>query len=50
MPIPEEQFPTLSNQGAMVSAQAAHTSTRAALAAPRSPVREVDYDVYLQGS
>src|SRR5271165_1630823 len=50
MPIPEQQLDTWSNQGAIVSAQATHTSVRAALAANTSPIREMNYDVYLQGS
>jgi hypothetical protein len=49
MPIPEQQLDTWSNQGATVSAQGTHTSVRAALAA-NSPIREMDYEVYLQGS
>jgi hypothetical protein len=50
MPIPEQQLDTWSNQGAIVSAQATHTSVRAALAANTSPIREMNYEVYLQGS
>jgi Nucleotidyltransferase domain len=50
MTIPEQQLATWSNQGATVSAQAAHTSVRAALAANTSPIREMNYEVYLQGS
>lgn len=50
MPIPELQLVIWSNQGAIVSAQAAHVSVRAALAADSSPIREMDYDMFLQGS
>jgi len=50
MPIPEQQLDFWSNQGAIVSAQATHTSVRAALAAYTSPIREMNYEVYLQGS
>lgn len=50
MPIPEQQLDTWSNQGAVVTAQATHVSVRAALAANSSPIREMDYDVFLQGS
>lgn len=50
MPIPEGQLDTWSNQGATVSAQATHNSVRAALAANSSPIRTLDYDVFLQGS
>jgi hypothetical protein len=50
MPIPEQQLDIWSNQGAIVSAQATHNSVRAALAANTSAIRQMDYDVFLQGS
>jgi predicted nucleotidyltransferase len=50
MPIPEQQLDTWSNQGATASAQATHISVRTALAANTSPIREMNYEVYLQGS
>jgi hypothetical protein len=50
MPISEQQLDTWSHQGATVSAQATHNSVRSALAANGSPIRNLNYDVYLQGS
>jgi len=50
MAIPEQQLTTWSHQGAIVTAQAAHTAVRNALAAANSPIRSLDYEVYLQGS
>src|ERR1035437_7211077 len=54
MPTLEAQLETWSNPGAGVSAQATHTSIRAALCANTSPIREMltrgDVEIYLQGS
>jgi hypothetical protein len=50
MAIPEQQLATWSNQGATVSAQATYTSVRAALSANTSPIRQMNYEAYLQGS
>lgn len=52
MSIPEAQLQTWSNQGATVSAQAAHESVRNALYAKNSPlmVKGINFEVYLQGS
>lgn len=49
MPIPSSQLETWENQGAVVSAQATHTSIRNALASHQWP-SGVSYDDYLQGS
>jgi hypothetical protein len=50
MSIPETQLETWCNQGATATSAAAYTSIKAALANPRSSVRNRDTDIYLQGS
>lgn len=50
MPIPESQLGTWSHQGAVTTAQATHQSIRNALIANTSPIRDKDFEVYLQGS
>jgi predicted nucleotidyltransferase len=50
LPIPREQCETWQKQGAAAAAQATHEAIRNALAAARSPVRERNFEVYLQGS
>lgn len=50
MGIPESQLETWSHQGAIASAKATHESIRNALSANTSPIRDEDYEVYLQGS
>ncbi len=50
MSIPESQLETWSHQGATTTAKATHESIRNALAASASPVREKDYEAFLQGS
>jgi hypothetical protein len=50
MSIPESQLETWCNQGATVTSAAAYTSIKAALADPKSKVRELNPEIYLQGS
>jgi hypothetical protein len=50
MSIPETQLETWSNQGATVTSAAAYTSIKAALADPKSQVRHLNPEIYLQGS
>jgi tRNA nucleotidyltransferase (CCA-adding enzyme) len=50
MVIPEKQLETWTNQGAVTSAQKAHESIRAALAAQTSPIKDMNVDIFLQGS
>lgn len=50
MPIPEAQLETWCNQGAVTTSAAAYTSIRTALADPRSKVRDLKPEIYLQGS
>jgi hypothetical protein len=50
VPIPESQLETWSHQGAIATARLTHESVRNALAAVSSPIRGMDYEVYLQGS
>lgn len=50
MAIPEAQLQTWSHQGAKITAAAAYQSVRNALAAPDSPIRGMNRDIYLQGS
>jgi hypothetical protein len=50
MPIPENQLETWCNQGAVVTSAAAYNSIRTALTASSSRVRELNPDIYLQGS
>lgn len=50
MPIPESQLETWSHPGAVTTAKLTHESIRNALAANNSPIRAMDYEVYLQGS
>src|SRR5437667_10793222 len=50
MPIPESQFETWSHQGATATSSGTYRSIQAALAAQNSPIRDKDYEVYLQGS
>jgi hypothetical protein len=50
MAIPERQCSTWSNPGATVTAVATHEAVRRALAADGSPLRNHNYEVFLQGS
>jgi hypothetical protein len=50
MAIPEPQLETWSHQGASVTASATYNSIQTALDALSSPVRGMNYQVYLQGS
>ena len=50
MPIPEAQLDTWSHQGAVTTASATYELIRRALTAPTSPIRGLDYEVFLQGS
>jgi len=50
MPIPESQLETWSHQGAVTTAKATHESVRHALSASTSPVRDKNFEAYLQGS
>lgn len=50
MPIPESQLETWSHQGAVTTAKVTHESVRHALSASTSPVRDKNFEVYLQGS
>jgi hypothetical protein len=50
MAIPETQLETWSNPGAVVSSQATHTSVRAALHADTSRIKNMNFEIYLQGS
>lgn len=54
MAIPEEQLETWAKQGAITTAKTTHESVRSALAADRSPIRQMvnhgDVEIYLQGS
>ena len=50
MAIPESQLVTWSHPGAITTAIATHESIRNALAANTSHIRDMDYEVYLQGS
>lgn len=50
MAIPESQLETWCNPGATVTSAAAYTSIQAALANPKSKVRDLKPEIYLQGS
>jgi hypothetical protein len=50
MPIPESQLDTWSHQGSVTSAKATYDSIRTALTASGSPVKDINFEVYLQGS
>ena len=50
MGIPESQLETWSHQGAVATAKATHESIRKALLAEKSPMKEKDFEIYLQGS
>lgn len=50
MGIPESQLETWSHQGAVTTARATHESVRNALESYESWPRDVEYEVYLQGS
>lgn len=50
MGIPESQLETWSHQGATVTAKATHESIRRALTVDTSPIRDKNFEVYLQGS
>ncbi len=50
MSIPETQLETWCNQGATVTSAAAYTSIKTALADPKSKVRDLTPEIYLQGS
>lgn len=50
MGIPESQFETWSHQGAITSSKATHESIRNALVANSSPVKDKNFEIYLQGS
>jgi hypothetical protein len=50
MAIPESQLETWCNQGATVTSSAAYTSIKAALGDPKSKVRDLNTEIYLQGS
>ncbi len=50
MPIPESQLETWSHQGAVVTSSTTYRSIQTALGAGTSPIREKNYEVYLQGS
>lgn len=50
MTIPEAQFETWANQGAVTAAKLTHESIRSALSHSSSPLQGKDFDVYLQGS
>jgi len=50
MPIPEFQLETWSHQGAVATSSTTYQSIQHALAAEASPVRGMNYEVYLQGS
>lgn len=50
MSIPEAQLETWCNQGATVTSAAAYTSIKTALADPKSKVRDLNPEIYLQGS
>jgi hypothetical protein len=48
--IGQEQLETWSRQGGTLAAKASYAAVRDALAAERSPIRAMNYEVYLQGS
>jgi hypothetical protein len=50
MAIPEAQLETWCNQGATVTSVAAYTSIKTALADLKSKIRDLNTDIYLQGS
>lgn len=50
MSIPESQLETWCNQGATVTSAAAYTSIKTALGDPKSKVRDLNPEIYLQGS
>lgn len=50
MGVPESQLETWAHQGAITTARVTHESIRNALSANTSPVRNKDFEVYLQGS
>jgi hypothetical protein len=50
MSIPESQLETWCNQGATVTSAAAYTSIKTALDDPKSKIRDVNKEIYLQGS
>lgn len=50
MAISESKLNTWSHQGAVTTAKSTHESIRTALAAGSSPIRNLNYEVYLQGS
>jgi hypothetical protein len=50
MAIPESQLNTWSRQGAVTTAKNTYESVRTALAVGSAPIRNLNYEVYLQGS
>ncbi len=50
MGIPESQFETWSHQGAIVTSKTTHESIRNALVANSSPIKDKNFEIYLQGS
>src|SRR5437870_11381300 len=50
MPIPESQLETWTHQGATTTAKSTHETIRRALAADSSPIKDKDFEIYLQGS
>ena len=50
MGIPESQLETWAHQGAVTTARATHVSIRNALRADNSPIKNKDFEVYIQGS
>ena len=50
MSIPESQLETWCSQGAIVTSAAAYDPIKAALAAPRSKVRDLNPEIHLLGS
>jgi hypothetical protein len=50
LPIPESQLVTWSHQGSVTSASATYESIKTALSASGSPLKDINFDIYLQGS
>jgi hypothetical protein len=50
MPVPESQLETWSRQGAITASSATYRSVQSALVADSSAIRDLSYDIYLQGS
>ena len=50
MPIPESQLETWPNLGAVATSATAYSSVKNALQSDRTIVRDLDFEIYLQGS